>query len=125
MAASSNTFELFKRAVGEKITEITGLKNVFYERSTAAGYPRISYTATIWVSGSTLKGTLSCIIAGNATAAEVDNIQQLLLTELDEFSSCSDDLMYYLHSGRGTPVEETDKTVRRRLVTFDFDVMGG
>ena len=77
------------------------------------------------MSGALLKGTLSCIIAGNSNAAEVDNLQQKLLTELSEFSSCSDDLFYYLHEGHAGPVEESDKTVRRRLVTFDFDVMGG
>lgn len=125
MAANETAFELFKRAIGEKITEITDLNDVFYERSKDVGYPRISYTATVWVSGALLKGTLSCIIAGNGNAAEVDNLQQKLLTELSEFSSCSDDLFYYLHEGHAGPVEESDKTVRRRLVTFDFDVMGG
>lgn len=125
MAANSNALELFKRAIGAKITELTGLNDVYYERCRDAVYPRIIYTTTVWISNDTLKGTLSCTIAGNGAASEVDSLQQLLLTELDGFSSCSDDLMYYLHSGRGTPVEETDKTVRRRLVTFDFDVMGG
>ena len=39
MAANETAFELFKRAIGGKITEITGLNDVFYERSKDAGYP--------------------------------------------------------------------------------------
>ena len=125
MANNSTLLDLFKRAIGQKLEEVSGLTNVFYEHSRMAAYPRICYTATVWVTDSALHGTLSCTVAGNDTAAEVDNIASTLLRELEGFSFCSDELMYYLHSGRIDPNTETDKTVRERLVTFDFITMGG
>lgn len=124
-ANSTPLLKLFKQAVSQKLEEVSGLNNVFYERSKMAGYPRIAYKATVWTQDSGLHGTLSCTVAGNTTADEVDNIADTLLRELEGFSFCSPDLMYYLHSGRADPVEETDKTVRMRLVTFDFITMGG
>lgn len=125
MTTNDSLLELFKRAVGQKLAEVSGTQNVFSGNSREAGYPRISYTATVWVTDSALHGTLSCTVAGNTTEAEVDNIAYTLLRELEGFSFCSDELMYYLHSGRMDNDEEADKTVRVRFVTFDFMTMGG
>lgn len=125
MTTSDSLLELFKRAVGQKLAEVSGTQNVFSGNSREAGYPRINYTTTVWVADSALHGTLSCTVAGNTTEAEVDNIAYTLLRELEGFSFCSDELMYYLHSGRMDNDEEADKTVRVRLVTFDFMTMGG
>lgn len=125
MTTSDSLLELFKRAVGQQLAEVSGTQNVFSGNSREAGYPRINYTTTVWVADSALHGTLSCTVAGNTTEAEVDNIAYTLLRELEGFSFCSDELMYYLHSGRMDNDEEADKTVRVRLVTFDFMTMGG
>ena len=125
MTTSDSLLELFKRTVGQKLAEVSGTQNVFSGNSREAGYPRINYTTTVWVADSALHGTLSCTVAGNTTEAEVDNIAYTLLRELEGFSFCSDELMYYLHSGRMDNDEEADKTVRVRLVTFDFMTMGG
>ncbi len=124
---SDQTFELFKRAVGTKIAEVTGLAetSVFYTRSAAASYPRISYTATIWGAEDAVHGTLSCIVAGTTSAGEVDALAEKLRTGLDDFASCSDALFYWLYSGRSAPAEDSDKTVYRRLVTFEFTTRGG
>lgn len=124
---TDSAFDLFKRAIGTKIAEVTGLtsENVFYTRSAAAGYPRISYTATIWAEGSVLRGTLSCQIIGKTSAGDVDALAEKLRTGLDDFASCSDALFYWLFSGRSDPVEDSDKSIYRRLVTFGFKIMGG
>ena len=124
---NDSAFDLFKRAIGTKIAEVTGLssESVFYTRSASAGYPRISYTATIWAEGSVLRGTLSCQIVGKTSAGDVDALAEKLRTGLDGFTSCSDALFYWLFSGRSNPVEESDKSIYRRLVTFDFKIMGG
>lgn len=124
---TDSAFDLFKRAIGTKIAEVTGLssENVFYTRSAAAGYPRISYTATIWAAGSVLRGTLSCQIIGKTSAGDVDALAEKLRTGLDDFASCSEALFYWLFSGRSDPVEDSDKSIYRRLVTFDFKIMGG
>ena len=128
MAQRTDTaFDLFKRAIGTKIAEVTGLSsdNVFYMRSAAAGYPRISYTYTIWADGSVQRGTLSCQIVSNDSAAQADAIAEDLRTGLDDFASCSEVLFYWLFSGRSAPVEDSDKGIWRRLVTFEFITMGG
>lgn len=125
MTTSDSLLERFKRAIGQKLEEVSGIHDVFSGNSRSAGYPRISYTATVWVTDSALHGTLSCTVAGNTTEAEVDNIASTLLHELEGYSFCSDELMYYLHSGRIDNDEESDKTVRARLVTLDFMTMGG
>lgn len=117
--------DLFRQSIKEKLEKASGLSNVFYGRSRDAGYPRISYTTTVWIQDSGLHGTLSCIVAGNTTASEVESIAYSLLNELEGFSFCSPDLMYYLHSGRDDETEDTDKTIHMRLVTFDFLAMGG
>lgn len=124
---TDTTFDLFTRAIGTKIAEVTGLSSdsVFYTRSATAGYPRISYTATIWADGSVQRGTLSCQVVGKTSAGDVDAIAEKLRTELDDFASCSDALFYWLFSGRSDPVEDSDKSIYRRLVTFDFKIMGG
>lgn len=116
--------ELFKRAICQKLKEASGINEVFYEHSRMAGYPRIRYIAT--VQDSALKGTLSCTVADNKeSSTEVDRIVNTLLRELEGFSSCSDNLLYYLYSGRSDPKEESDETLRERLVTFEFMAMGG
>lgn len=128
MAQRTDTaFDLFKRAIGTKIAEVTDLSsdNVFYMRSAAAGYPRISYTATLWSAGDSLHGTLSCQIVSNDSAAQADAIAEDLRTGLDDFASCSEALFYWLFSGRSAPVEDSDKGIWRRLVTFEFITMGG
>lgn len=127
MTESDNSLiELFKRAVCQKLKEVSGINEVFYERSRMAGYPRIRYIATVWTSDSALKGTLSCTVADNKeSSTEVDRIVNALLRELEGFSSCSDNLLYYLYSGRSDPKEESDETLRERLVTFEFMAMGG
>lgn len=118
--------ELFKRAICQKLKETSGINEVFYEHSRMAGYPRIRYIATVWTSDSALKGTLSCTVADNKeSSTEVDRIVNTLLRELEGFSSCSDNLLYYLYSGRSDPKEESDETLRERLVTFEFMAMGG
>lgn len=118
--------ELFKRAICQKLKEASGINGVFYEHSRMAGYPRIRYIATVWTSDSALKGTLSCTVADNKeSSTEVDRIVNVLLRELEGFSSCSDNLLYYLYSGRSDPKEESDETLRERLVTFEFMAMGG
>lgn len=118
--------ERFKKAVCQKLKEVSGINEVFYERSRMAGYPRVRYIATVWTSDSALKGTLSCTVADNKeSSTEVDRIVNALLRELEGFSSCSDNLLYYLYSGRSDPEEESDETLRKRLVTFEFMVMGG
>lgn len=118
--------ELFKRAICQKLKEVSGINEVFYEHSRMAGYPRIRYIATVWTSDSALKGTLSCTVADNKeSSTEVDRIVNTLLRELEGFSSCSDNLLYYLYSGRSDPKEESDETLRERLVTFEFMAMGG
>lgn len=118
--------ELFKRAICQKLKEVSGINEVFYEHSRMAGYPRIRYIATVWTSDSALKGTLSCTVANNKeSSTEVDRIVNALLRELEGFSSCSDNLLYYLYSGRSDPKEESDETLRERLVTFEFMAMGG
>ena len=118
--------ELFKRAICQKLKEVSGIDEVFYERSRMAGYPRVRYIATVWTSDSALKGTLSCTVADNKeSSTEVDRIVNALLRELEGFSSCSDNLLYYLYSGRSDPKEESDETLRERLVTFEFMAMGG
>lgn len=125
MTPTSTTFERFTAAIGEKLREVSTVDTVFYERSREAGFPRICYTATVWTSDSTLRGTLSCTISGNGLPSEVDHIAQTLLDELDVFSSCSDELTYYLYNGRTAPVEDSDKSVTIRLLTFEFLAMGG
>ena len=127
MTESDNSLiELFKRAVCQKLKEVSGIDEVFYERSRMAGYPRVRYIATVWTSDSALKGTLSCAVADNKeSSTEVDRIVNALLRELEGFSSCSDNLLYYLYSGRSDPKEESDETLRERLVTFEFMAMGG
>ncbi len=127
MTESDNSLiELFKRAVCQKLKEVSGIDEVFYERSRMAGYPRVRYIATVWTSDSALKGTLSCTVADNKeSSTEVDRIVNALLRELEGFSSCSDNLLYYLYSGRSDPKEESDETLRERLVTFEFMAMGG
>ena len=127
MTASSDLLiERFKKAICQKLKEVSGINEVFYEHSRMAGYPRVRYIATVWTSDSALKGTLSCTVADNKeSSTEVDRIVNALLRELEGFSFCSDELMYYLHSGRIDNDEEADKTVRVRLVTFDFMTMGG
>ena len=127
MTESDNSLiELFKRAVCQKLKEVSGINEVFYERSRMAGYPRVRYIATVWTSDSALKGTLSCTVADNKeSSTEVDRIVNALLRELEGFSSCSDNLLYYLYSGRSDPKEESDETLRERLVTFEFMAMGG
>ena len=118
--------ELFKRAICQKLKEVSGINEVFYEHSRMAGYPRIRYITTVWTSDSALKGTLSCTVADNKeSSTEVDRIVNALLRELEGFSSCSDNLLYYLYSGRSDPKEESDETLRERLVTFEFMAMGG
>lgn len=118
--------ELFKRAICQKLKEVSGINEVFYEHSRMAGYPRIRYIATVWTSDSALKGTLSCTVADNKeSSTDVDRIVNALLRELEGFSSCSDNLLYYLYSGRSDPKEESDETLRERLVTFEFMAMGG
>lgn len=127
MTASSDLLiERFKKAICQKLKEVSGINEVFYEHSRMAGYPRVRYIATVWTSDSALKGTLSCTVADNKeSSTEVDRIANTLLRELEGFSFCADDLMYYLHSGRVSPLEEADKTVRQRLVTLEFYAMGG
>ena len=127
MTESDNSLiELFKRAVCQKLKEVSGIDEVFYERSRMAGYPRVRYIATVWTSDSALTGTLSCTVADNKeSSTEVDRIVNALLRELEGFSSCSDNLLYYLYSGRSDPKEESDETLRERLVTFEFMAMGG
>ena len=127
MTPSDTTFELFRRAIGAKIAQVTGLAeaDVFYTRSAAASYPRISYTATIWSIDDAVRGTLSCIVAGTTSASDVDTLSEKLRTGLDDFASCSDALFYWLYSGRSSPAEDNDKSVYRRLVTFDFTIRGG
>lgn len=123
---NNSLIELFKRAVCQKLKEVSGIDEVFYERSRMAGYPRVRYIATVWTSDSALKGTLSCTVADNKeSSTEVDRIVNALLRELEGFSSCSDNLLYYLYSGRSDPKEESDETLRERLVTFEFMAMGG
>lgn len=118
--------ERFKKAICQKLKEVSGIDEVFYERSRMAGYPRVRYIATVWTSDSALKGTLSCTVADNKeSSTEVDRIVNALLRELEGFSSCSDNLLYYLYSGRSDPKEESDETLRERLVTFEFMAMGG
>lgn len=127
MTASSDLLiERFKKAICQKLKEVSGINEVFYEHSRMAGYPRVRYIATVWTSDSALKGTLSCTVADNKeSSTEVDRIVNALLRELEGFSSCSDNLLYYLYSGRSDPEEESDETLRKRLVTFEFMVMGG
>lgn len=125
MKQTDTLLERFTATIGKKLSEVSGVDTVFYERSRAVGFPRICYTATVWTSGSSLRGTLSCTISGNGPPSEVDHITQTLLDELDEFSACTDELTYYLHGGRVAPIEESDKSVTIRLLTFEFLTMGG
>lgn len=127
MTASGDLLiERFKKAICQKLKEVSGINEVFYEHSRMAGYPRVRYIATVWTSDSALKGTLSCTVADNKeSSTEVDRIVNALLRELEGFSSCSDNLFYYLYFGRSDPKEESDETLRERLVTFEFMAMGG
>ena len=127
MAANEGVLGSFTRAVGTKIAQVTGLGagQVFYTRSRSAGFPRISYTATLWRTGDSLHGTLSCQIVSNDSAAQADAIAEDLRTGLDDCASCSEALFYWLFSGRSAPVEDSDKGIWRRLVTFEFITMGG
>lgn len=62
-------------------------------------------------------------IAGNTGAAEVERIVQKILYDLD--GAVYNDEFIYLHlcGGRSSPVEDTDKTITRRLVTLDFQAL--
>lgn len=127
MTETDTLFERFTAAVGQKLREVSNVDTVFYERSRAAGFPRICYSATVWTSDSALRGTLTCTISGNGLPSEVDRIAHTLLRELNGYSYCSDKdrLVYYLTGGKVNPPEDTDKTVSIRVLVFDFLTMGG
>ena len=57
MNPTDTTFERFTSAIGDKIRDITGLEDVYYERSRHAGFPRVIYTATVWTNNDALRGT--------------------------------------------------------------------
>ena len=125
METSETSFELFTKAIGDKLREVTGLRDIYYERSKFAGFPRISYTATVWTSDTALRGTLTCTISGNTLPSEVDHIAHTLIDELEGYSYCSGDLTYYLYNCRSAPSDDADKSVHIRILTIEFFAMGG
>ena len=125
MKQTDSVFSLFVDAVGEKLREVSGVEDTFYERCRNVGFPRICYTATVWTSADALRGTLSCTISVNGQPSDADCIAHTLLQELEGFCCCSDELTYYLHDGRIAPSEDSDKKVFIRILTFEFFAMGG
>lgn len=125
MKQTETLLDRFAAAVGQKLQEVSGVPDTYYERSRATGFPRIIYTATVWTSDDALRGTLSCTISGNTQPSEVDRIAGTLLHELEGFSQDSEQMLYYLHSGRISPNTDSDRSVYIRILTFDFFVVGG
>lgn len=124
MNPTDTTFERFTSAIGDKIREITGLEDVYYERSRHAGFPRVIYTATVWTNNDALRGTLTCTISGNTAPSEVDHIAHTLLHELEGFSCFTEELTWYLYNCRSVPLEDSDKSVFIRVFTSEFFVIG-
>jgi hypothetical protein len=127
MDQNNNVLQLFRRAIGNKIMEATGLNNtqVFFERSKNASYPRIAYSYTVWAEANSVKGTLQLNIAVNTSGADADDLVQKLRNDLDRVTYCADDLFYYLYSFRAQTLEDSDKSIFKRLVTLEFTTMGG
>ena len=121
MALNENFTEVFKRHIGALIQQVTGLSAVFYRRSFGAAYPRAVFSWTVWVeSPDEMRGTLTVEVYGNAQEAQVDALGQKLLNQLDGATDRDPELWYYLHSGRLSGAESTDKTITSRTFTCEF-----
>ena len=101
---------VFNKTVGGLLKNSSGVAT-YSNTATAASYPRIVFFFTTWAEDNLKKGTLTVRIAGNTGAAEVEKIVQ------------NEHIYLHLYGGRSSPVEDTDKTITRRLVTLDFQAL--
>lgn len=113
---------VFNKTVGGLLKSSSGVAT-YSNTATAANYPRIVFFFTTWAEDNLKKGTLTVRIAGNTGAAEVERIVQKILYDLDG-AVYNDEFIYlHLYGGQSSPVEDTDKTITRRLVTLDFQAL--
>lgn len=113
---------VFNKTVGGLLKNSSGVAT-YSNTATAASYPRIVFFFTTWAEDNLKKGTLTVRIAGNTGAAEVERIVQNVLFDLDG-AVYNDEFIYlHLYGGQSSPVEDTDKTITRRLVTLDFQAL--
>lgn len=120
MEINENFIEVFKKTAGAQIKTATGLTEVYYERAINADFPRATFFFTIWSQDGEHRGTLTVNLAGNTAASEIDAIAQKALYSLDGMVYVDDRIYFYLYSGRVGPVEDSDKTLYRRLLTLEF-----
>lgn len=119
---NENFNTVFNKTVGGLLKSSSGVET-YSNTATAANYPRIVFFFTTWAEDNLKKGTLTVRIAGNTGAAEVEKIVQKILYDLDG-AVYNDEFIYlHLYDGRSSPIEDTDKTITRRLVTLDFQAL--
>jgi|UniRef100_UPI003FEF588A hypothetical protein len=119
---NENFNTVFNKTVGGLLKSSSGVAT-YSNTATAANYPRIVFFFTTWAEDNLKKGTLTVRIAGNTGAAEVERIVQKILYDLDG-AVYNDEFIYlHLYGGQSSPVEDTDKTITRRLVTLDFQAL--
>lgn len=119
---NENFNTIFNKTVGGLLKSSSGVAT-YSNTATAANYPRIVFFFTTWAEDNLKKGTLTVRIAGNTGAAEVERIVQKILYDLDG-AVYNDEFIYlHLYGGQSSPVEDTDKTITRRLVTLDFQAL--
>ena len=119
---NENFNTIFNKTVGGLLKSSSGVAT-YSNTATAANYPRIVFFFTTWDEDNLKKGTLTVRVAGNTGAAEVERIVQKILYDLDG-AVYNDELIYlHLYGGQSSPVEDTDKTITRRLVTLDFQAL--
>jgi hypothetical protein len=123
-APNDNFTAAFRRGVGEYLKAAVPNAAIYYDRATGAAYPRAVFFYTLWTTdGGEMRGTLTVRVSTNTRPADADDIAQALLSNVDGAIVNNDDLFFYAHSGRVSPVEDTDKTITRRLFTADFIAM--
>ena len=119
---NENFNTILNKTVGGLLKSSSGVAT-YSNTATAANYPRIVFFFTTWAEDNLKKGTLTVRVAGNTGAAEVERIVQKILYDLDG-AVYNDELIYlHLYGGQSSPVEDTDKTITRRLVTLDFQAL--
>ena len=119
---NENFNTIFNKTVGGLLKSSSGVAT-YSNTATAANYPRIVFFFTTWAEDNLKKGTLTVRIAGNASSAQAERIVQKILYDLDG-AVYNDEFIYlHLYGGQSSPVEDTDKTITRRLVTLDFQAL--
>ena len=113
---------VFNKTVGNLLKSSSGVET-YSNTATAAKFPRIVFFFTTWVEDSLKKGTLTVRVAGNSGAADVERIVQKILHDLDGAVYNDETIYLHLYGGRSSPVEDTDKTIARRLLTLDFQAL--